>query len=298
MNQVCKSVLFVSSILVSAALATSVRAITVDGYLDAGYGSALATQTCNTSYGNAGTAGTDSAGGSELDATYGTIQSGNLYLFLAGNFQNNGNNAIIWIQGASGGQSTLNITGGWGASALNGSTFSPGFAPNLMLTVNDSSGTMYADTYVLSASGSVNTYIGSLAESSLGFASGSIAGIGIGLVNTNTAGVNNQAGTAANQASALAVGVGMELAIPLSQLGYTSGNIEVMEAIGNSTPNNLANQFLPGLALTVSSGGSSFSFASTAGKYVTVQAVPEPSSISLVVFGLLGAIGLVWRRKA
>lgn len=296
MQRVCKSVLSVSSILVSAALATSVRAITVDGYLDAGYGSALATQTCNTSYGNS--SGGDSAGGSELDAAYGKIQSGDLYLFLAGNFENNGNNAIIWIQGASGGQSTLNISSGWGASAMNGATFSPGFAPNLMLTVNDSSGTMYADTYVLSASGSVNTYIGSLAESSAGFASGSIAGIGIGLVNTNAAGVSNQAGTAANQAAAAAVGVGMELAIPLSQLGYTSGNIEVMEAIGNSTPNNLSNQFLPGLPSTNTTEATVFKFGSTPGEYFTVQAVPEPSSIALVVMGLLGAIGLIRRRNA
>jgi hypothetical protein len=295
MHRVCKSVLFVSSILVSAALATSVRAITVDGYLDAGYGSALSTQTCNTSYGNS--TGGDSAGGSELDAAYGTVQSGNLYLFLAGNFENNGNNALIWIQGASGGQSTFNISNGWGPSALNGSTFSPGFAPNLMLTVNDYQGKVSANTYVLSSSGSSNTYIGSFQESSSGFGVGTLAGIAFGLVNTNAAGVSNQAGTAANQASAAAVGVGLELAIPLSQLGYSSGNIEVMEAIGNGGPNNLANQFLPGLAPTVTSGGSSFSFSSTPGEYFTVQAVPEPSSITLVVMGLLGAIGLIRRRK-
>ncbi|MGD0057995.1 MAG: PEP-CTERM sorting domain-containing protein [Verrucomicrobiia bacterium] len=286
-----------SSILISVALSTSVRAQdpVVDGYLDAGYGSALSTQTCNTSYGKA--TGGDSSGGSELDAAYGVVNAGDLYLFMAGNMQNNGNNVIIWIQGASGGQSTLNISSGWGASSMNGAKFSPGFAPNLMLTVDDSSGTLYADTFALSASGSVNTYIGDLAESSKGFADGSIAGIAIGLVNTNTAGVSNQAGTAANQANSAKVGVGLELGIPLSELGYTSGNIEVMAAIGNSTPNNLSNQFLPGLPSTYSSGpATNFNFSSTSGEFFTV--VPEPSTICLVVLGLFGAIGLVRRHKA
>ena len=133
MTKFLRSALLTGSIVTAATLATSVRAITVDGYLDPAYGSALATQTVNTSYGDATTPGGDSVNGSELDAAYGTIQNNNLYLFMAGNFQNNGNNVLVFIQAKSGGQSTLNITGGWNPpSDLNGSTFFPGFAPNYM----------------------------------------------------------------------------------------------------------------------------------------------------------------------
>jgi hypothetical protein len=66
----------------------------------------------------------------------------------------------------------------------------------------------------------------------------------------------------------------------------------------------LSNQFLPGLPSgtgNVGGGGpytdgssSSFNFGSTPGEFFTV--VPEPSTIGLVVVGLLGALG-IRRRK-
>jgi hypothetical protein len=303
MTKFFRSVLLISSIVTAATLATSVRAITVDGYLDPAYGSALATQTVNTSYGDATTPGGDSVNGSELDAAYGTIQNNNLYLFMAGNFQNNGNNVLVFIQAKSGGQSTLNITGGWNPpSDLNGSTFFPGFAPTYMFDTDEYQGTLYTSTFGLSSSGSANNYLGQITITK-GIGSGTVGGISIGLVNTNTAGVNPNANSGANPKAALAVGVGMELAIPLSTLGYSSGNIEVMEMIAGIGDSGISNQSLPGQPYGTSYVPNIFS--ANYNQYFTISptvgsslaSVPEPSSVSLVVVGLLGVLGLVRRRK-
>ena len=93
----------------------------INGAYSPAFGSALSVQTDATGFG---------AGLSELDAAYGLITGGNLYLFLSGNLQNNANNIGIFIAG-TGGQSTLNAAnlGNLGANSLsvmNGSTFSPG----------------------------------------------------------------------------------------------------------------------------------------------------------------------------
>ena len=72
------------------------------------YGSPLAVQTVNTGFGDSTVGDGTSSGGSELDAAYGNISGTTLYLFLAGNFENNGNLCNIFIDdGGSGGQSTL-----------------------------------------------------------------------------------------------------------------------------------------------------------------------------------------------
>ena len=104
----------------------NVHAQNLNGTLNSGfYGSALSVQTINTGFGNAG--GVDSGGGSELDAAYGKISGGNLYLFLAGNVENNGNHLNVFIAGgAAGGQNTLNTSGG-SLATMNGSVFSSGF---------------------------------------------------------------------------------------------------------------------------------------------------------------------------
>ena len=45
-----------------------------------------------------------SGGGSELDAAYGKVSGGNLYLFLAGNFENNGNHLNVFLAGGASGR--------------------------------------------------------------------------------------------------------------------------------------------------------------------------------------------------
>jgi len=305
MQKLSKTILFASAIVASAALA-SYGGISGDlSTTTVGYGSALSVQTIGTGFGNAA-GGDDSVNGSELDANYGTISSdGNLYLFLAGNAQNNGNHWNVFIQATGGGQSVLNISGGWTASAMNGSTFSPGFAPNLLIDANNYQGTLYTDTYFLNGGGSVNNYIGSIPSTSTGiFPATTLAGITLALVNTNGAGVDGNTGNP-EPGVGLGVGVGMELAIPLSQLSYTGGPILVMEDINGGGDGYLSNQFLPGLpggtgnlgggGPYTGGSGSQFNFGSTPGEFYTV--VPEPSSIALVVVGLLGAVGMIRRRK-
>jgi hypothetical protein len=90
----------------------------------------------------------------------------------------------------------------------------------------------------------------------------------------------------------------MELQIPLNMIGNPAGAVMVMADINGGGDSYLSNQFLPGLPVGSGNVGSpgSFNFSSTPGEYFTV--VPEPSSISLVVVGLLGAITMVRRRKA
>ncbi|HUJ09106.1 MAG TPA: PEP-CTERM sorting domain-containing protein [Verrucomicrobiae bacterium] len=295
------SLVFPLSIAVLVLFAPQVRAITVDGNLDAGYGSALAVQTIGTGFGNAA-GGDDAAGGSELDAAYGVISGGNLYLFLAGNFENNGNHLNIFI-GSSDvpGQNVLNI-GSSTEAAMNGSTFSPGFSPNYMIDANDYAGTVYVDGFSLPNGGTAaQAYLGSFASGS----SGTLGSLTLALINSNGGGVDGSAGTSEPGVGAT-VTTGMELAIPLSTIGSPSGAIMVMADVNGGGDGYLSNQFLPGLpggTGNVGGGGpytggssSQFNFGSTPGEYFTV-AVPEPSTIGLMLVGLLGALA-IRRRKA
>ena len=204
--------------------------------------------------------GTPDANGSELDAGYGTVSGGYLYLFLAGNIENNGNLLNIFIDdGRAGGQNTLNAPNGAGSiQHMNGSVFSPGFNATHAFELNDSGGTVFLDQFNL-LSGGTGSFVGSVNLSSGVGASQNInsTGIKMGVNNSNTGGVTG--GTAAaNTAAAQAVGTGIELGIPLTLLGNPTGSIEVLADIngnGNPPDNFLSNQFLPGLAPGTSNVG-------------------------------------------
>lgn len=127
--------------------------VTVDGTLNPseGYGNPVAVQTVNTGFGDNTSSNGASSGGSELDAVYAIATNGYLYLFIAGNVQNNGNNIDVFIAGGqSGSQHILEIGGSPGEAAMNGSTFCAGFNPNLMLTFIVSNTTLSVDEVVLS----------------------------------------------------------------------------------------------------------------------------------------------------
>ncbi len=114
------------------------------------------------------------------------------------------------------------------------------------------------------------------------------------------------AGTALSGATSGAnTTTGLELAIPLSVLGWTGGNIEVLADINGTGDAYLSNQFLPGLpdgTGNLGGGGpysgpsaGAFNFANTPGEYFTVV-VPEPSTLAL--FGLSGLMTLrIFRRR-
>jgi hypothetical protein len=271
--------------------------VTVDGTLGAGegYGSALATQTDLSGFGYSTSGDGTSSGGSELDAGYGVVQNGTLYLFLAGNIEDNGtaNHLNVFIaDNATPGQSVLNVSGGWTASAMNGSVFGPDFSPSLLLDANDYYGTLYVDQYNLNPSGSNNSYLGGIGLSGGIGNNQNLSGIAVGFNNTNisTMGTNGLA-LADN------VTTGLELGIPLSALGNPTGNIQVLADINGGGDGYLSNQFLPGLAPgTGNLGGPPiFNFGGVYGQYFSV-AVPEPTSI-----GLVGAAAMMLcarRRKA
>lgn len=278
-------------------LAMHAYAQTVDGTLDGAYGSPLATQTINTGFGDSNAGNGGDANGSELDAAYGLVSGGNLYLFIAGNIENNGNHIDIFINsGQAGGQNTLNISGGWTASAMNGSVFSPGFNANLMLDANDYSGTLYVDQYVLSGAGSANSYLGAVPLSG-GIGSGTLGGIAFGLNNGNTGGVNGNSGTTANSSAANAVTTGLELGIPLSQLGNPAGPIEVLVDINGGGDGYLSNQFLPGLPVGTGNLGTSTFNLSTDPTFYFEVSVPEPSTLAICGLSGLAALLAVRKRK-
>jgi hypothetical protein len=263
------------------------------------YGSPLAVQTINTGFGNAG--GVDSGGGSELDAAYGKISGGNLYLFLAGNVENNGNHLNVFIAGGAAGQNTLNTSGGT-LAAMNGSVFSPGFNATFAFDDNDFGGTIYSEEYNLVAN--TGGYVGSL-PGSAGVYAGSSGGVTSLYVNNNHVSTMGAANTALSGAtSGAATTTGYELVIPLSDIGYTGGSIMVLAAVNGSSEGYMSNQLLPGLPVGTGNlggggpysavGGKGFNFANTPGEYFTV--VPEPSTLALLgVSGLATLLG--FRRR-
>jgi hypothetical protein len=212
---------------VATGLALNANAqITMDGTLDANYGSALAAQTVNTGFGVSTSGDGTSSGGSEMDAGYGTIYGGYLYVFLAGNYEANGNHVNLFISDGAAGQSTLSTSGG-SMGAMNGSQFSPGFNANLAIDLNDYSGTAYVEEYTgATLSGG---YVGSFGlAGGIGNGTPGPNGILYGFNNTHVSTMGSP-GTATSQAAMLAATTGLEVGIPLSLLaGYTSGPIEVL----------------------------------------------------------------------
>ncbi len=306
MKMVYRSIHLYSTIAAAAFLlsVSQARAQVIDGTLDGIYGSALAIQGNPTGFGNSTIGDGTSAGGSELDAGYGVISGGNLNLFLSGNVETgpggSANHWNIFIATGAPGQSTLLISPSTSA-AMNGSKFSPGFLGVLMLDANTFGGTLFVDGVDLTTGPPATaSFLGGIPLSG-GIGSATLAGITIGLNNKNAGGID---GSTATSAAALSVTTGLELQIPLALIGSPSGPIMVLADINGGGNGFLSNQFLPGLPPgtgNVGGGGpftdgsaSSFDFSGTPGEFFTV--VPEPSTIGLVVVGLLGAL-TIRRRK-
>jgi len=246
--------------------AISANAQYLNGTLDAAfYGSPLYVQTINTGFGNS-TGGGD-ASGSELDAVYAKVSGGNLYLFIAGCFQNNGNHLNVFIDGGAAGQTNLAVPTGASMAAMNGSIFrtnSVVFGTNFYATwafdMNDSSGTLYSEEYSLTGVPS-GGYVGALAGAA-GIFAGSDGGVSLLYLNNTLVSTMGTANAALSGAGSGAnTTTGLEMVIPTADIGYTGGAIDVTIDINGGSDGYLSNQFLPGLAVgTANLGGSTFNF--------------------------------------
>ncbi len=245
----------------------------LNGNLDtAFYGSPLYVQTVNTGFGNS--AGGGDATGSELDAVYVKVSGGNLYLFIAGCFQDNGNHLNVFIAGGGPGQNTLNVSPSTEAN-MNGSIFPVGFNATYMIDANDSSGTLYCDGFPLpNGSQATQAYLGPVPLTA-GIGSATLGGITFALNNTLTSTMGGANTNLSGSNVGASVTNGLEIVIPTSAISYTGGSVNVLIDINGGGDGYLSNQFLPGLTPPPQSnlGSLTFNFgpAPTPTNYVTFQ---------------------------
>jgi hypothetical protein len=298
----------VFSLILAVAMAAPASAqIVVDGTKDAGYGGALAVQTVETGFGDA-----NPDGGSELDAGYGLISGGNLYLMLTGNVESNFNKLNIFIDSKAGGQSVFDSSGNDGAGAMDGLVFDAGFTADYHIIFrrgndagNDKADIDFANLVAQSASGYVDVLGGSTGSGSTGTGVNASA-INLGYDNSNVAGVGGGAPNAANQAAAAAVTTGLELSIALSDLGYVGGPINVMVGQNNQGHNYWSNQFLGGLPAPQGNlggdetggftGEGAIDMTHFAGNQYFTVPIPEPTAGWLAAMALAGCARIA-RRK-
>jgi hypothetical protein len=217
------------------ALAGTAMAQTIDGSRDGSYTS-LFNQNVQTQFGD---------NESELDNLSWSSDGVNLYLFVGGNLQNNGNRMSFFFGTSNPGQNTL--SGMPGTFGNNQITFDSAMGNvSRMITVNHSN-TDQLYTNVLSFNGGAwsEEYAGNSTTGAMGFTPNGTSGVQALLNNSNTAGVTGGTGTFDPAVSGL-VSTGMELVIPLAWLGYSGGVITVAGFVNNGDHNYASNQFIGG----------------------------------------------------
>ena len=253
--------------------------IIIDGIAEAAYGCPIAVQQIGSGFGNnTQTNLQNNAGGSELDAAYGLVLDNVLFLTLAGNLENNGNELMIFFITGPGGQNTLtnvnpnignlNSSGATTNGTGPGLTFDPGFAPNYWIGVNGANQNpyrMFID-YAQLWPGATNAlgvatngyYVGSTTTTNgtlNGIANFNPFGIQGTINNSNTNGVDGGPGGgngcstnstgALESVAAAQVRSGVELAIPLGAIGSPTGAIAICAYIAGGPPYTyLSNQIL------------------------------------------------------
>lgn len=292
------------SILTVGLLTTSASAAPiVDGTRDGAYGGPLAVQTVETGF---------SDNLNELNAGYGLLEGGKLYLMLTGNIQANFNRLDIFIDSKVGGQSVFDSAGNDNAQVMDGLVFDAGFTADYHLIArrgtdlgNPQFNLDFADLGAQSASGYFDFLAGSgLVGTGTTGTGVNAVGIEVGYDDSNAAGISGGNGPA-NQAAAAAVTTGLELGIALSDLGYAGGPINVMIGLNNVDHNYWSNQFLAGLPapqgnlggdeLGGFTGEGAIDLTHFAGSQY-FRVVPEPSILALLLGASLAGLAGICRR--
>ena len=268
------------------AVAAGAQAAVADGSITpAEYGTALAVQDTPTGFGNAIGGGQDSAGGSELDALYGALENGILSLGLTGNLEANYNKLWIFLDGVDGGEDVLagdNLDGGFGEiNNLAGLDIAGPPDHGLRFEVGD--GFYGVNAFDLIDNTAVSVWSGS-GPGDLPVANLGSNGVTFGWNNANVLGVTTDSAAGATTAT-----TGIEVAIDLAAfLGSVPDSVGVTAFISSGDATFLSNQALPGI-------GGGGNLGSPSGKTlgsVTVAAVPEPASLTL-----LAAVGMLGLRR-
>jgi hypothetical protein len=275
----------------------------VDGTKDAAYGPALAVQTVQTGF-------QDNL--DELNAAYGVIDSGRLYLMLTGNVRDIFNRLEIFIDSKPGGQSVYDSAGNDNTTKLDGLVFDTGFTADYHVVArrgddmgNESFDVDFADLNGQAASGYFDI-LGGLEGSGATGTGVNASPLQIGYDDSNAAGIGGDAPNAANQAAAAAVLTGFELSIDLVDLGYVGGPIRVMAGINAQNHDFWSNQFLGGLPAPQGNVGGDGEGTFTGEGAIDLNefrgeqfftVVPEPPSFVMLALGLVAAVQLARRRR-
>ena len=257
----------------------------------------LAVQDSATGFGNAPGGGQDSAGGSELNAVWGTIDGGVLKMSVTGNLEGNFNKMWIFFDGVAGGLNNIPVRpdgdpdrlndGGFGEINNLGVTFDAGFEADhgMRLEIGGGFAGIRAFDLLDNTAGDVWTNGG---PGDLPIVGG-VGGFGttIGWDNSNAAGVDD-----VSAADALTATSGWEFEIDLATF-FGSGVSEVKASIfiTNGGGDFFSNQILGGIAGANAGGSPDFS-AIGGDQFVTI--VPTPASAALLG---LGALAGVRRRR-
>lgn len=188
---------------------------------------------------------------SELNQMYVRVEANEIQLGLTGNLATDGTGLALFVDSVSGGQNTLSTatfpTPPSGVPQLTGLTMEGGFNADYVVFVNAFSGSIYVDHYELaSGGGGVKRYVGSGTVGDLdGFLNGGSNpnGMQVAIDNSNTDGVTDSSASQAATATS-----GLELSIPLADIGLTeaTGSVKLLAMILRSN-GQVSNQLLPGI---------------------------------------------------
>jgi hypothetical protein len=277
----------------------SASRLLVNGYREARYGAARAVQTAATGFGNSTNyAGyTVTANGSELDAAYTYVSGDSLYVFLAGNLQNNGQQVELFFDSQAGGQNKLTSTNpdvdSNGLNALAGLTFDTSFEADYYLSIRlkEPYSTYTKDAY---------TYFASLGSNGVGYGPspysyddirlpGNSRGY-LAIDNANTGGVSD---TRVDAGAPEGVVRGIEFSLPLAALGSPVGSIKVAAFLSGTKHTIVSNQVLGGLPGGTANLGApgAVNFTSYAGTQYFSAPIPSAPPVLTSTYPESGPVG-------